>query len=218
MITVSLYHEVPIILTPGQTSGTITVNIPFTAGYLAVHNTTPATLTVGNGTMSGPITTGGITVYANKSYTGQMQPTQTVTVNWTSQTQMTSAGNQAMMSFSDQPIHLTVADNAAQTVIGMKLNEDPNSGTFPAYATAQEITFLNQINYFEFWNFDTSGKDLWINFLQPPTGHGGPGDIKIPADPNGGGQGGYYSCPANYSSVWVMGGAGQVVGWYINNA
>lgn len=145
-------------------------------------------------------------------------------VTFTCQSSTVSAQPQAneQVSFSESTLEYATGLQSlslpvyAQTVIGLQLNEDPNSGIFPAYATAQKILFQNKINYFEFWNFDTSGKDLWINFLHAPTGQGGPGDIKIPADPNGGGQGGYYSTPANYDSVWVMGGAGQVVGWYSN--
>lgn len=101
----------------------------------------------------------------------------------------------------------------AQTVIGLKLLQDPNGGNIGAGEPSGSFRQMkNTISYWEFWNFDKQGRKLFINFTQPATG--GNNDILIPGDPNGGIQGGYYSCSANYDKVYYFGADGMIQGWY----
>jgi hypothetical protein len=108
-VYVTLYHEVPIILKPGQISGIQTVEIPFSARYVAVENPTNATITFAVGNQSSPIVNG-TTINPFKSYSGQMQQTQTVTVSWSS-TSPLSGTNLVTFRFSDEPIPLSMSDN-----------------------------------------------------------------------------------------------------------
>lgn len=124
------------------------------------------------------------------------------------------------ISYTESPIEFATGLQSlsipvyAQSVVSLKLLVDPNSGFVPASASSQVKRFSNKISYFEFFNIDTQGRKVFINFNNPTTNGANGGDFQLLPDPNKMGQGAYYSCAANYDSFYYSGGDLQVMGWY----
>lgn len=114
-----------------------------------------------------------------------------------------------------QGLHAFSTGSAWQTnnnTLTTKLKMDAGSGQLSATSSAIYVAFQNELAFIELWNLDKDGKPIYFNFNQPATG--GVDDMVLLPDPNGGGQGAYYSAAADYTGVWYVGGAGQVAGWY----
>lgn len=116
----NLYQQ-PINLTPGATSGREYITVPFRARYISIQNTTVASVQFVTGNRQTPLTDGYV-VPTNKAYSGQMDATYDVTFYWTSSTAMTDTNNQVMVSFSDEPITMSVSESGSVTNVSGDIN------------------------------------------------------------------------------------------------
>lgn len=122
-------------LDPNKQSGSIVVNIPFTASYYAVMNPTGADLHIANG-LPGAQPPDAILISNGDTVSLTTQATNTQTVFWSGT--VTSSNITVTLQYSDQPIPASVANRTVNVVgsVGLTGTPNVNIGNTPAVTIA----------------------------------------------------------------------------------